>query len=81
MIIFALFVIVNNNGVVEYNGDGGHWYGGRGRGRGRSRGGFRGHGRGYSGRYMQQESGGYNDYGSGVASAEGRGKLLHSLLL
>lgn len=65
---------VNNNGVVEYNGDGGRWYGGRGRGRGRSRGGFRGHGRGYSGRYMQQESGGYNDYGRGVASAEGRGR-------
>uniref|UniRef100_A0A5B7A8S6 DNA/RNA-binding protein Alba-like domain-containing protein n=1 Tax=Davidia involucrata TaxID=16924 RepID=A0A5B7A8S6_DAVIN len=67
----------NNNGVVEYNGDGG-WdggrgYGGRGRGRGRGRG-YRGRGRGYGGGDMQQESGGYNDYGgSGAAFAQGRG--------
>ncbi|XP_077241385.1 uncharacterized protein LOC143881930 [Tasmannia lanceolata] len=58
----------NSNGVGEYNGDGG-WdggrggYGGRGRGRGRGRG-FRGRGRGgYGGGDMQQESGGYNDFG------------------
>ncbi|KAL6315475.1 hypothetical protein AAG906_000768 [Vitis piasezkii] len=59
----------NNNGMVEYNGDGG-WdgvrggYGGRARGRGRGRG-YRGRGRGYGGGDMQQEMGGYNDYGSG----------------
>ncbi|KAF8404449.1 hypothetical protein HHK36_009334 [Tetracentron sinense] len=71
---------VNNNGVGEYNGDGG-WdggrgYGGRGRGRGRGRG-FRGRGRGYGGGNMQQESGGYNDYGrpeSPPAQFRGRGR-------
>ncbi|CAL5417633.1 unnamed protein product [Camellia sinensis] len=56
----------DNNGVVEYNGDGG-WdggrgYGGRGRVRGRGHG-FRGCGRGYGGGDMQQDLGGYNDYG------------------
>lgn len=65
-----------NNGTVEYNGDGGHRYGGRGRGRGRARG-FRGRGRGYGGGYMQQESVGYNDYGRGFAPAPFRGKPFH----
>ncbi|KAK6938254.1 DNA/RNA-binding protein Alba-like [Dillenia turbinata] len=67
-----------NNRVMEYNGDG--WdgdrgYGGRGRGRGRGRG-YRGRGRGgYGGGDMQQESGGYNDYGGPmVQSAPGRGR-------
>lgn len=82
----------NNNGMVEYNGDGGWdgarggyggWdgarggYGGRARGRGRGRG-NRGHGRGYGGGDMQQEGGGHNDYGSGAVPAQGRGKLLDS---
>lgn len=68
----------NNNGMVEYNGDGG-WdgvrggYGGRARGRGRGRG-YRGRGRGYGGGDMQQEMGGYNDYGSGAVPAQGRGR-------
>ncbi|KAI7981452.1 Ribonuclease P protein subunit p25-like protein [Camellia lanceoleosa] len=62
--------------VVEYNGDGG-WDGGRGyggRGRVRGRGcGFRGRGRGYGGGDMQQDLGGYNDYGgSGAPFAQGR---------
>ncbi|KAI7981454.1 putative leucine-rich repeat receptor-like protein kinase [Camellia lanceoleosa] len=65
----------SNNGVVEYNGDGG-WdggrgYGGRGQVRGRGRG-FLGRGRGYGGGDMQQDLGGYNDYGgSGVPFAQG----------
>ncbi|KAI7981457.1 putative leucine-rich repeat receptor-like protein kinase [Camellia lanceoleosa] len=65
----------SNNGVVEYYGDGG-WdggrgYGGRGQVRGRGRG-FRGHGRGYGGGDMQQDLGGYNDYGgSGAPFAKG----------
>ncbi|KAK6940047.1 DNA/RNA-binding protein Alba-like [Dillenia turbinata] len=67
-----------NNGVMEYNGDGwdgGRGYGGRGRGRGRGRG-YRGRGRGgYGGGDMQQESGGYNDYGGPmVQPAPGRGR-------
>ncbi|KAA8537931.1 hypothetical protein F0562_027489 [Nyssa sinensis] len=58
----------NNNGVFEYNGDGGRGYGGRGRG-------YRGWGRGYGSGDMQQESGGYNDYGgSGAAPTRGRGR-------
>ncbi|KAI8004476.1 hypothetical protein LOK49_LG08G01316 [Camellia lanceoleosa] len=66
----------SNNGVVEYNRDGG-WDGGRGySGRGRVRGrghGFRGCGRGYGGGDMQQDLGGYNDYGgSGAPFAQGR---------
>ncbi|KAI8003151.1 putative leucine-rich repeat receptor-like protein kinase [Camellia lanceoleosa] len=71
----------SNNGVVEYNGDGG-WDGGRGyggRGRVRGRGcGFRGRGRGYGGGDMQQDLGGYNDYGgSGAPFAQGRGTYGH----
>ncbi|KAI8015657.1 Ribonuclease P protein subunit p25-like protein [Camellia lanceoleosa] len=68
----------DNNGVVEYNGDGG-WdsgrgYGARGRGWGRGRG-FRGRGRGYGGGDMQQELGGYNGYGgSEPPPAQGRGR-------
>ncbi|KAI8005224.1 hypothetical protein LOK49_LG08G01244 [Camellia lanceoleosa] len=68
----------SNNGVVEYNGDGG-WdggrgYGGRGRVRGRGRG-FRGCGRGYGGGDMQQDLGGYHDYGGlGAPFAQGRGR-------
>ena len=43
--------------------------GGRGRG-------YRGRGRGYGGGDMQQEPGGYNNYGgSGAMPAQGRGKL------
>ncbi|KAI8005036.1 MDIS1-interacting receptor like kinase 2 [Camellia lanceoleosa] len=67
----------SNNGVGEYNGDGG-WdggcgYGGRGRVRGRGRG-FRGRGRGYGGGDMQQDLGGYHDYGGlGAPFAQGRG--------
>ncbi|CAL5332963.1 unnamed protein product [Camellia sinensis] len=66
----------DNNGVVEYNGDGG-WDGGRGygaRGWGWGRGrGFHGRGRGYGGGDMQQELGGYNGYGgSGPPLAQGR---------
>lgn len=74
------FHSTGNNGVVEYNGDGwdggrGYGYGGRGRGRGRGRG-FRGRGRGYGGGDVQQESGGYNDYGGPDAlPRQGRGKL------
>ncbi|XP_058188788.1 uncharacterized protein LOC131306526 isoform X3 [Rhododendron vialii] len=75
-----------NNGVVEYNGDGG-WdggrgYGGRGRGQSRGRGrGYRGRGRGYGGGDMQQDFGGYNGYGgSGALPAQtrwrGRGRGL-----
>ncbi|GAV90938.1 Alba domain-containing protein [Cephalotus follicularis] len=60
------------NGVLEYNGDNG-WDGGRGRYRGRGGNIFRGRGRGYGGRNMQQELGGYNDYGGG-APAQGRGR-------
>lgn len=68
-----------NNGVVEYNGDGGmeggRGYGGRGRGRGRGRGGYRGRGRGYGGGAMQQDFGGYNDSGEpGGMPAPGRGR-------
>ncbi|KAM3760045.1 hypothetical protein ACB098_01G165100 [Castanea mollissima] len=70
-----------NNGVVEYNGDGGfdggRGYGGRGRGHGRSRG-YRGRGRGYGGGIIQQDFGGYNNYGNnyggGPAPAQGRGR-------
>ncbi|XP_028054554.1 ribonuclease P protein subunit p25-like protein isoform X5 [Camellia sinensis] len=67
----------DNNGVVDYNGDGG-WDGGRGygaRGRGWGRGrGFHGRGRGYGGGDMQQELGGYNGYGgSGPPLAQGCG--------
>ncbi|KAI8531558.1 hypothetical protein RHMOL_Rhmol11G0145900 [Rhododendron molle] len=75
-----------NNGVVEYNGDGG-WdggrgYGGRGRGQSHGRGrGYRGRGRGYGGGDMQQDFGGYNGYGgSGALPAQtrwrGRGRGL-----
>ncbi|KAG5525308.1 hypothetical protein RHGRI_031853 [Rhododendron griersonianum] len=67
-----------NNGVAEYNGDGG-WdggrgYGGRGRGQSRGRGrGYRGRGRGYGGGDMQQDFGGYNGYGgSGALPAQTR---------
>lgn len=56
-------------------------YGGGGRvvrgGRGRGRGGYRGRGRGGygGGDMMQQELGGYNDYGgAGSMPAQGRGK-------
>lgn len=72
---------------MEYNGDGGfdggRGYGGRGRGHGRSRG-YRGRGRGYGGGIIQQDFGGYNNYGNnyggGPAPAQGRGKL-HLMLL
>ncbi|KAK2979631.1 hypothetical protein RJ640_020123 [Escallonia rubra] len=77
----------NNNGVVEYNGDGG-WEGGRGyggwdggrgyggrfRGRGRGRS-YRGRGRGFGAGDMQQDMGVYNDYGGpGAMPAQGRGR-------
>ncbi|KAK1263143.1 hypothetical protein QJS04_geneDACA019929 [Acorus gramineus] len=60
--------------------EGGRGYGGgRGRGRGRGRGGFRGRGRGgYGGGEMQQESGGYDDYGGNdVPPPQGRGKCIN----
>ncbi|XP_074380377.1 uncharacterized protein LOC141721359 isoform X1 [Apium graveolens] len=62
-----------DGGRGGYGGyDGGRGgYGGRARGRGR--GGYRGRGRGYGGGEMQQEYGGYNDYGGpGVVPAQGR---------
>eukprot|EP00258_Populus_trichocarpa_P034018 XP_024450037.1 ribonuclease P protein subunit p25-like protein isoform X2 [Populus trichocarpa] len=61
------------DGGYGYGGrDGGYGYGGRGRGRGRGRG-YRGRGRGYGGGYMQQQSGGYNDYGGGAFVGQGSG--------
>ncbi|KAJ6954041.1 hypothetical protein NC652_005695 [Populus alba x Populus x berolinensis] len=61
------------DGGPGYGGrDGGYGYGGRGRGRGRGRG-YRGRGRGYGGGYMQQQSGGYNDYGGGAFVGQGSG--------
>lgn len=70
----------NYNGVGgDYNNgdgwDGGRGFGGRGRGRGRGRG-FRGRMRGYGGGDMQQEAGGYYDYGDSEMAVQGRGKLL-----
>ncbi|KAJ6939001.1 glycine-rich cell wall structural protein 2-like isoform X3 [Populus alba x Populus x berolinensis] len=62
------------DGGYGYGGrDGGYGYGGRGRGRGRGRG-YRGRGRGYGGGYMQQQSGGYNDYGGGAFVGQGSGR-------
>ncbi|KAJ7974036.1 hypothetical protein O6P43_004172 [Quillaja saponaria] len=66
-----------NNGVLEYNRDGGmdygRRYGGRSRGRGRGRG-YRGWGRGYGDRNIHQGSAGYNNYRAGPPLPQGLGR-------